>query len=355
MTSARWRRWLIPALAVVLPLAALEGALRLALPLLPPGSREYFEQDFRDARHLQDPELFWRLRPGLKTQACDGGVVYPWEVNEQGFREPRRIVPGRVPGVRRVLCLGDSVTFGWLIEQRQAYPAVLQELLAARAGPVEVVNTGVPGYSSHQMRRYLERDLLALEPDAIVTYAGINDAGSAFMSDRARAPLVRAELALGRLALLRWLRWLVLEGALALSDGTAPVQVTSVRRNAREDFLDNLSAIGRLCDRRGILLAIVTPAVLVEGEIVRALPPPVREEDGERLEAAYDALLARHLAPDVVGVMRAHRTEVRELQVLPEDGCHWNPAGHRLVAAEVARLLAPALAGREPAPRAGAR
>lgn len=341
--------------AVVLPLAALEGALRLALPFLPSGSREYFEQDFRDARHVQDPELFWRLRPGLKTQACDAGVVYPWEVNEQGFREPRRVVPRKASGVRRVLCLGDSVTFGWLIEQRQAYPAVLQELLAARVGPVEVINAGVPGYSSYQMRRYLERDLLAFEPDAIVTYAGINDGGPALMSDRARAPLVRIELALGRFALLRWLRWLVREGALALSGGSSPPVATSVRRNAREDFLDNLSAMAGLCDRRGILLAIVTPVVLVEGELAKALPPPTREEDGERLEAAYGALLARYLAPDVVGVMRAHQAEVRELQVLPEDGCHWNPAGHRLVAAEVARVLAPALAGREPTPREPAR
>lgn len=355
MTSPRWRRWLIPAIAVVLPLAALEGGLRLALPLLPAPNREFFDQDFREPRHLQDPELFWRLRPGLRTQVCDGGVPYGWEVNKQGFREPGHIAQGKAPGRRRILCLGDSVTFGWLVEQRQAYPAVLGELLEARLGPVEVVNAGVPGYSSHQMRRYLERELLSFAPDAIVTYAGINDAGQALMSDRIRAPLVRAEVTLARLALLRWLRWLVKEGSLALGGGQAPAAVPSVCRNSREDFLDNMSAIARLCDQRGILLAIATPAVLVDGRIAEALPPPAREEDGERLEASWRALVVRHPAPDLVGVMRPHLAEVRRFQVLPEDGCHWNPAGHRLLAAEMARVLAPALLGVGPAPRGGGR
>jgi lysophospholipase L1-like esterase len=47
---------------------------------------------------------------------------------------------------RRVLCVGDSNTYGLHLERSDAYPAVLQRRWSEQPGhaPVEVLNLGVP-------------------------------------------------------------------------------------------------------------------------------------------------------------------------------------------------------------------
>jgi hypothetical protein len=42
--------------------------------------------------------------------------------------------------------LGDSVTFGYGVDQTQSFPAELERLLN-QSGKYEVINAGVPGYS----------------------------------------------------------------------------------------------------------------------------------------------------------------------------------------------------------------
>ena len=57
--------------------------------------------------------------------------------NSLGLRGPEIDSPKKH---LRVLCLGDSVTFGWGVEEQNAYPALLQQKIMA-----EVINAGVPG------------------------------------------------------------------------------------------------------------------------------------------------------------------------------------------------------------------
>jgi len=47
-------------------------------------------------------------------------------INAQGFRGPER-TPAKPPGQKRILCLGDSVTFG--LEQPLSYASMLEEML----------------------------------------------------------------------------------------------------------------------------------------------------------------------------------------------------------------------------------
>ena len=46
--------------------------------------------------------------------------------NSQGFRGPE--IPKKKQK-RRILCLGDSVTFGWGVEEEASYPALLRKTL----------------------------------------------------------------------------------------------------------------------------------------------------------------------------------------------------------------------------------
>jgi lysophospholipase L1-like esterase len=75
--------------------------------------------------------------------------------------------------------MGDSVTFGLGLAEEDTWPMRMEEAL--RADPalkdrnVQVVNGGVPGWSSFQGMRNLER-LADFEPDVLVFWYGLADA-----------------------------------------------------------------------------------------------------------------------------------------------------------------------------------
>ena len=95
--------------------------------------------------------------------------------NSFGMRS-REIAREKPSGVYRVLCLGESSTFGAKVEQDELYASVIERCLPGRiGGAVEVLNAGAPGYSLVQSYAYLESRALAFEPDVVVLYHGCND------------------------------------------------------------------------------------------------------------------------------------------------------------------------------------
>ncbi len=130
-----------------------------------------------------DRRLLWRNTPGAqKTQPINPqpfGHDDTWTIaiNTRGFRGPELAAPGAARRPYRVLCVGDSITFGFSVDQGAAYPRRLEAALAARypAQPFEVINAGVPGWSWVQGQRFLESEGLALRPDVVVIGHGTND------------------------------------------------------------------------------------------------------------------------------------------------------------------------------------
>lgn len=80
-------------------------------------------------------------------------------------------------GAHRVLCIGDSHTYGVYFPKSASYPSRLQAYLDAQlgAGSVSVVPAGRPGASLAQMRDALPGLLARHSPDVVVVLGGIND------------------------------------------------------------------------------------------------------------------------------------------------------------------------------------
>jgi lysophospholipase L1-like esterase len=82
-------------------------------------------------------------------------------------------------GNLRVLCLGDSNTYGLWLEHREqeAYPQQLEALWNARvaAPKLEVLNLGFPGTNSSRLVRDVPRMLETLRPDILILLVGVND------------------------------------------------------------------------------------------------------------------------------------------------------------------------------------
>src|SRR4029453_18017541 len=117
--------------------------------------------------------------------------------NAQSFRADYPI--GRKEhGTYRIVCLGDSVTFGYRVPvvwpdkpteydpEWLPYPMLLEKQLRA-ANPnrkIEVFPMAVPGYTSHQGLAWLKRDIDYLKPDLVITSLGWNDASYSAAADR---------------------------------------------------------------------------------------------------------------------------------------------------------------------------
>jgi lysophospholipase L1-like esterase len=75
-----------------------------------------------------------------------------------------------------VAFLGDSVTLGMLVPERDVFVRRLEPLLEeARGAPVETLNFGVDGYDARQIRRLLDTRVAEFEPDAVVYAVSLND------------------------------------------------------------------------------------------------------------------------------------------------------------------------------------
>lgn len=108
-----------------------------------------------------DAGVGWRYRPSrlVRHRTADFDVIV--RLDERGYRVGER--PGR-PGAPRAVFIGDSLTFGWGVEEEESFVGRLRE----EAG-LDTVNLGTAGYGPDQSYLRLRRDGLPLRP-AVVVY-----------------------------------------------------------------------------------------------------------------------------------------------------------------------------------------
>jgi lysophospholipase L1-like esterase len=77
----------------------------------------------------------------------------------------------------KLLALGDSNTYGLGVNEREAYPRVLETLWNAdpKLPRIEVINLGYPGTNSSMLRNRFAKLLSMLRPDIVTVMIGAND------------------------------------------------------------------------------------------------------------------------------------------------------------------------------------
>ena len=76
----------------------------------------------------------------------------------------------------RVVCLGDSVTFGWNIDYEKTFPYLLEKKLQEKYPGVMVINSGIGGQTVVDGLERLESDVFYFEPQLVIINFGLNDA-----------------------------------------------------------------------------------------------------------------------------------------------------------------------------------
>lgn len=131
----------------------------------------------------RDVELLWRNVPGArKTQpvnprAFGRNDMWTIENNSLGYRGPELLDVNTGERPYRIVCVGDSITFGFSVDQPDTYPQQLARVLSERypGRRFEIVNAGVPGWSWMQGLRFLDLRADALDPDLVIIGHGTND------------------------------------------------------------------------------------------------------------------------------------------------------------------------------------
>jgi lysophospholipase L1-like esterase len=152
--------------ATLLGLAACEVAARAVFPAPPDPTRE------PQIVYRADRQVRYVLSPNQKGWVDDGFVT----TNSRGFRGREVDIP-KPSGRLRIVALGDSVTFGWGVNDADTFCSQLEHDLRTQHPGVdlEVVNLGVPGYATRQEVALLKRSLRELQPDVVLVGFYTND------------------------------------------------------------------------------------------------------------------------------------------------------------------------------------
>jgi lysophospholipase L1-like esterase len=280
-------------------------------------------------RESADPRLLFEPRPNF--DGFSEGV--PVRTNSLGLRE-RELPPTRPAGTRRVVFLGDSVTFGAGVPDDQPFPRLLESAVnAAGAGPVETVNTGVVGYNTVQEQARLETAGLPYQPDVVVLTFVVNDMLETFsIFDHQYEPtgvLAGAKVWLRRNSnLYRFVQnvyWRVGQEMRRSREGpTEPLR----KRDRLEERLTTLSQIVQTSrDRGASFLLVLYPDNL--GDPVSPGPSGEKLTMREELErfASREQIPLVDLS-EALGDVRDPRARQYRLREDP----HPSPEGHRVIA-----------------------
>jgi len=152
------RRLLFAVWVAVATLAGLEIVLRVwgTAPLF---ERITITSDGAEYALSPDPRLLYVPRPGAG------------EFNAGGYRGELTPVE-RVPGVERIVVMGDSVAEGLGVAHTERFTSLLSNELGQE---FEVINLAVRGYNLRQEVAYFEERGRAYRPDHVVFFTSFND------------------------------------------------------------------------------------------------------------------------------------------------------------------------------------
>jgi len=117
----------------------------------------------------ENPKIGHVHKPGSNMELMDVNI----SINSDGLRD------GDYPIERgdayRIIFLGDSLTFGWGVEQEYTFQYLLEEEIG-KTTPTEIINFGTGNYNTEQEVNLFFEKGVKYNPDKVVLFYFINDA-----------------------------------------------------------------------------------------------------------------------------------------------------------------------------------
>lgn len=219
MSQSRKIAWKIRVCLVLFGLLLGLGAAEIALRLIPSNKEGTEFEDLQDLRAaMKSPsrkksetltlldvinenpneKIIYELRPNLDVTFTDTKV----HTNSFGLRGPET-TKDKPPKTYRIALLGDSFAFGWGVLDSETFARVMENSLNTKfhGNPrIEVLNFGVPGYSTFQEAEVFKEKALDFSPNLALVFFIHNDFDYPFfVRDISKKDLGTGESALVRL------------------------------------------------------------------------------------------------------------------------------------------------------------
>jgi lysophospholipase L1-like esterase len=271
-----------------------------------------------------DRDLFWSPIPGFRGQFLDETVT----INSMGLRGADVAVP-KPATKKRILCFGDSITFGYGVSDDETYAFHLGQALTPQG--VEVINCGVTGYSSYQTLHLLRRVATRLEGDLALFLIGWNDSAERPVDDLAYARRVQISMAMETLSNHWYLYRLVKSFYLRSFEHEWEETHTLQPRATTSQYLENMETIVTTCRSSNIVPVFINlPRRKREGEA------PFQSEYDDVLEVVAAGLDVPLIDAGDLGLETTLPSNDRYFI----DTLHFSPEGHAYLAGTLARELA---------------
>ncbi|MFO1076550.1 MAG: GDSL-type esterase/lipase family protein [Planctomycetota bacterium] len=136
----------------------------------------------------QTPRPRYQFAPGLDFFLCytdndrlhrdwlDERGRVPVHINRFGVRERDEITPDKPAGEKRIVCIGDSFTFGWGVRAEDCWVRLLEDALRKDGKNVRTVNCGASGtVVVDEYVAGLQHRFARFGPDAVILTICLND------------------------------------------------------------------------------------------------------------------------------------------------------------------------------------
>jgi len=296
----------------------------------------------------------------LPDQRVESPLGFTIEINNLGLRDARTLTRERPADTLRVLCVGDSFTYGLATPPEDTFVARIEQMLVTRlaerggsvpwgadrsVSAVQVLNAGVNGWNSCQEAAWMEWVGTGLQPDLVIVGFVMNDV-------LPHAGMIAPRRFPGRSWMLRWplYQWLRQEfrnRRLADEEDPRAQELRRIMNQQRglietspsgspesrrmwDDALACLAKLRRRCTELGV------PSALV---VFPSLPQMQRALRGQRPEPQVVlADLSERVGFTHVDLLSAWAA-AGEAALLESDKSHPSALGHRLTAEGIVAAL----------------
>jgi len=285
------------------------------------------DNDLEENYLVEDALLMWFPKPNYSDEYIN--------VNSQGFRDKEHKVK-KDKNVFRILCLGDSSTFGLGVQLQDTYHALLENKMNKELGQsgirVEIINAGVPGYTSCQALALYKYRGVKYSPDIVTFYLGVNDSIKRFyLSDKhiMRNDVPSVVKTIENNLLLKLDSYRVLRKFIVNITAIGKNNIgENVPRVSIEEFKENILELNRLCKKNGSLLLLISPPLRKENFTENILRKemhsfPLYRKELENISTEYNIPL----------LSIKEMTEESPSDTTPFfiDMAHPTPLGHRII------------------------
>ncbi|OGL41823.1 MAG: hypothetical protein A2161_18625 [Candidatus Schekmanbacteria bacterium RBG_13_48_7] len=321
-------------------------------------SRIDWQKNYRKDRFVE-----YRLQPDIDSYCVNdfnklevaNNLRFHVVTNSKGYRTAE-FSEKKPFNTFRIISLGDSSTFGWGVDNDKTFSAKLQTLLNSeqrfQALNFEVINMGIPGYTTEHGVRLLDKEVSNLDPDMLIVSYGVNDARISLNSISERLKKEACAIAwvreqLEKLYIFKLLRKLIFQVYDPFSKDinkqrphTKPnVDSDSYQKNLKT-FIDFMKKRNRFI----ILLGICAPESYRTPMKIVASQYDVPYADAfDLFDAKIEDIKSGKIFTEEMALYKSvyGENQLRNVRsrYVTSDGCHPHIIGHQIIADELANII----------------